>query len=69
MEQPKIKKIIYIVALDCHRSTTTHTTTNQKQAAATEGTMRGGATSRTCGGSVIPSFWGLCKSIEGKKLK
>ena len=39
MEQPK--KITYIMSLDGRRSTTTHTTTNQKQADATEGIIEG----------------------------
>ncbi len=37
----KEKNIKYIVALDGHQSTATHTTTNQKQVAVLEGSMEG----------------------------
>ena len=41
MERQKIEIKKYIVALDGRRLTIYYTTTNQKQAAATEGTMKG----------------------------
>jgi len=41
MERQKIKMKKYIVALDGRQTMTSHTTTNPKQAAATEGTMKG----------------------------
>jgi len=41
LSDKKIKKIEYVVALDGRQSAKTHTTTNQKQAAATEGTKEG----------------------------
>ena len=53
----------YMVALDGHRSTMHHTTTNQKQAAATEGTMEGRHDEREAQGGAIPSFF------EGAKFK
>ncbi len=49
----KIKKIKYVVAFNGRQSMNLHTTTNQKQSAAMEGTKNG-----RCGGSTIPSFWG-----------
>ena len=52
-----------MVALDGHRSTMHHTTTNQKQAAATEGTMEGRHDEREAQGSAIPLFF------EGAKFK
>ncbi len=61
----------YTTALDSRQSTMAHTTTNQKQAAATErrrGVWRGGATSRTRGGSAIPLFWGRFKLNNWYKL-
>ena len=45
-----------MVALDGHRSTMHHTTTNQKQAAATEGTMEGRHDEREAQGSTILLF-------------
>ena len=42
----------YTMALDSHRSTMAHTTTSQKQAAATEGSMEGRCDEREA--------WGKC---------
>jgi hypothetical protein len=52
-----------MVAFDGHRSTMHQTTTNQKQASATEGTMEGRRDEREARGSAIPSFF------EGAKFK
>ena len=52
----------YITALDSRRSTTAHTTTNQKQAAATEGSMEGRCDERDAwgkGDTIIFDFGGV----------
>jgi hypothetical protein len=52
---PKLMKIIYTTALDGRQLANQHTTTNQKQAAATEGSMEG----------ICDKWdtWGTCDSI------
>ena len=52
-----------MVALDGHRSTMHQTTTNQKQASATEGTIEGRRDEREARGSVISLI------LEGAKSK
>ena len=54
----KNKKIKYGVALDGRQLAKKHTTTNQKQAAATEVTMEGRRDEREAWGSAISSFFG-----------
>ncbi len=51
-EQQKNREMGWALAIDGRRLNILHTTTNQKQAAAMEGTMKGS------GGSTIPSFLG-----------
>ncbi len=65
----KNKKNKYVVALDGHQSAKNHTTTNQKQAAATEGTMKGRRDEREARGSAISLFFGGGKYRRGKNLK
>ena len=59
----KIKNIKYIVALIGPQSANQYTTTNQKQAAATEGTMEVRRDEWEAWGSAIPLFF------EGAKFK
>ena len=54
----KNKKIKYGVALDGRQLAKKHTTTNQKQAAATEVTMEGRHDEREAWGSAISLFFG-----------
>ena len=49
------------MALDGRQSAKNHTTTNQKQAAATEGTMEGRHDEREAQGGAIPSFFERAK--------
>ncbi len=49
----KENNIKYIVGLDGRQLTTTHTTTNQKQVAATEGSMEGRCDEREVWGKPI----------------
>ena len=49
-------KMKYITALDGHQSMNLYTTTNQKQAAATEGTTEGRRNEREARGSAILLF-------------
>ena len=55
-------KMKYVVALDGRQSTIKHITTNQKQAAATEGAMEGRRNEREVWGSMILLFFGGGKS-------
>ena len=57
----KNKKIKYVVALNGRQLAKAHTTTNQKQAAAMEGTTEGRRDKREARGSAILLF------LEGEK--
>ena len=62
MSDKKINKIKFIVALDGRQLMNLYTTTNQKQAALTEGTTEGRRDEREARGSAISLFFGGAKS-------
>ena len=57
-EQQKNREMGWALGVDGRRLKILHTTTNRKQAAATEGTMKGRHDEREARGSTIPSFSG-----------
>ena len=63
------KYIKYIGALGGRQLATTHTTTNQKQMAATKGNMEGRCDEREVRRKRNAIVWGHYKLIGGKKLK
>ena len=58
----------YTTALDSCQSTMAHTTTNQKQAAVTEGSMEGRYDERDTWGKRDTIIWGHCKLNNWYKL-
>ncbi len=56
------QKLKYDVALNSHKTTNENTTTNQKKAAAIEGTTEGRRDEREARGSAISLFFGGAKS-------
>jgi hypothetical protein len=68
MEQQK-REMGGALAIDGRQSNILHTRTNQKQAAATEGSMEGKCNKWEVGGSTIPLCQGGVRVDRGNKLK